>query len=79
MDKLESMWASLRQIVTSRTMWGVFVMLLGLVGIHPAAGLDAAIASVGDSLVAFAGAVLALIGYVDRRPKPGMIEVPAVR
>lgn len=76
MEKLTELWATVRQLLTSRTIWGVVVMLLGYAGLD-VSGLDGALVDLGDKLIVAAGALLALIGYVDRRPKPGVIEVKA--
>lgn len=75
MDKLAEIWATIKQLLTSRTIWGVIVMLAGGLGIELPADLGGALVSAGDQVMVALGAVLALIGYVDRRPKPGMIEV----
>lgn len=74
MDKILEIWGVLRQLFTSRTMWGLVVALLGMAGVD-ANGWDSMALELGDKLIAAAGALLAVIGYVDRRPKPGMVEV----
>ncbi len=68
MDKAFDIWGKLKELITSRTIWGIIVMLLGSIGIK-VEGLDVALVNAGDSLVTAAGALLALVGYIDRRPK----------
>lgn len=76
MDKVTEVWLTIKQLITSRTIWGVLIMLLGSVGID-VNGLDGALVNAGDSLITAAGALLALIGYVDRRPKPAELAKAA--
>lgn len=69
MDKVTELWATIKQLLTSRTIWGVIVMLLGTVGLN-VNGLNDLLVNLGDHLTAVLGAALAIIGYIDRRPKP---------
>lgn len=77
MDKIQEIWATVKQLVTSRTIWGVVVMLVGGLGIQLPGDLGDMIGSAGDQLMMAIGSILAIVGYIDRRPKPGMVEVKA--
>lgn len=77
MDKLSEVWSVLRQVFTSRTIWGAIILLLQAMGVD-SSGFEQFgehVANFGDAVMTAVGAFLVLIGYVDRRPKPGMIEV----
>lgn len=68
MGKIAEIWATIKQLVTSRTIWGVIIMLASSVGID-LNGVDVALTNAGDSIMTAIGALLALVGYLDRRPK----------
>lgn len=76
MEQANTIWAKIKELITSRTIWGIIVMLLGSVGIK-VDGLDVALVQAGDSLVTAAGALLALVGYIDRRPKASEVAKAA--
>lgn len=75
---MTEIWNKIRELLTSRTIWGVVVMLLGAIGVD-ANGLNDLLVAAGDNLITFVGAVMAVIGYIGRRPKQGFVEVPAIR
>lgn len=77
MEKVLEIWALIKQLVTSRTIWGVIIMLAGGLGFNLPVDLGDSIAATGDQLMVALGSLLALVGYIDRRPKPGMVEVKA--
>lgn len=69
MGKIVEIWATIKQLITSRTIWGVIIMLASGIGID-LNGVDVALTNTGDSIMTAIGALLALVGYLDRRPKP---------
>lgn len=69
MGKIVEIWATIKQLITSRTIWGVIIMLASGIGID-LNGVDVALTNAGDSIMTAIGALLALVGYLDRRPKP---------
>lgn len=77
MDKVAEIWASIKQLITSRTIWGGLILLLNAVGVDLNPDIGGAVVNVGDQLVNAIGAILVLIGYTDRRPKPGTVSVRA--
>lgn len=76
MPNFAEIWAHIKQMLTSRTIWGTIVMLASMVNID-LTGLDVALANAGDAVMAAIGALMVLVGYVDRRSKPGTISVKA--
>lgn len=72
-DRVSEVWAALRQLVTSRTIFGVVIMLFAQFGIDLPDGDS--IASAGDSILTAMGALMSVIGYLDRRPKPASAAV----
>lgn len=75
MTNLTGVWSGIRQLITSRTIYGGLILFLGAVGVKVPEGLDQAILGLGDNAMNLIGAALVLAGYFDRRPKPAAVDV----